>query len=127
MQFYLLRKRMITLIEIMIVIALIALIMGGLAYNYTGSLDKGKVFKTETAMEKLETILNLAIAQDPSLQEGITEHWPQLVQNSPLVKNPKDLIEDAWGYKYRVEKNNEGKLEVISEGLNNYRMKHSGS
>lgn len=126
MQFFLLRKRMITLIEIMIVMFLIALITGVLAYNYQGSLEEGKVFKTTTAMQKLETILNLAVAQDPSLQDRISEDWHRIVQNSPLVNNPKDLEYDGWGYMYRVEKNNDGKIEIISEGLNNYTTKKSG-
>lgn len=117
---------MITLIEIMIVMFLIALITGVLAYNYQGSLEEGKVFKTQTAMQKLETILNLSIAQDPTLQDRISEEWTTIIKNSPLVNNPKDLEYDGWGYMYRIEKNNEGKIEVISEGLNNYLMKKSG-
>lgn len=120
------RKRMITLIEIMIVMFLIALITGVLAYNYQGSLEQGKVFKTQTAMQKLETILNLAVAQDPSLNQSISEDWAKVIEGSPLVNNVKDLEFDGWGFRYRVEKNNEGKIEVISEGLNNYLMKKSG-
>lgn len=126
MHFYLLRKRMITLIEIMIVMFLIALITGVLAYNYRGSLEEGKVFKTQTAIQKLETILNLAVAQDPSLQEGISENWTQIAESSPIFTTAKDLEYDGWGLKYKVEVNNEGKIEVISEGLNNYLMKKSG-
>jgi general secretion pathway protein G len=126
MQFYSVRKRMITLIEIMIVMFLIALITGVLAYNYRGSLEEGKVFKTQAAMQKLETILNLAVAQDPRLQDGISEHWRTIVESSPLVHNAKDLEYDGWGYEYKVEKNNEGKIEIISEGYNNYLMKKPG-
>ena len=56
----------------MIVMFLIALITGVIAYNYRGSLDEGKAFKTKAAIEKLETILNLRVSEDPGLQDSIT-------------------------------------------------------
>lgn len=114
------KKSYITLIEIMIVMFLIALITGVLAYNYRGSLDQGKVFKTKAAIEKLETILNLSVAENPGLNENITEHWQEVVKDSPLVKNANDLIYDGWGKEYRVEKNSDGQIEVYSDSLNDY-------
>lgn len=114
------KKSYITLIEIMIVMFLIALITGVLAYNYRGSLDQGKVFKTKAAIEKLETILNLSVAENPGLNENITEHWQEVIKSSPLVKNSNDLIYDGWGKEYRVEKNSEGQIEVYSDALNDY-------
>lgn len=114
------KKSYITLIEIMIVMFLIALITGVLAYNYRGSLDQGKVFKTKAAIEKLETILNLSVAENPGLNENITEHWREVIKDSPLVKNPNDLIYDGWGKEYRVEKNSDGQIEVYSDSLNDY-------
>ena len=97
------KKRYITLIEVMIVMFLIALIMGVLAYNYQGSLEQGKVFKTKAAMDRLETILNLAIAEQPSLMSRVSEDWENIVDQSPLVHNAKDLKVDGWGFKYRIE------------------------
>jgi general secretion pathway protein G len=114
------KKNYITLIEIMIVMFLIALITGVLAYNYRGSLDQGKVFKTKAAIEKLETILNLSVAEDPSLSDSIEENWKVVIKNSPLVKNADDLIKDGWGKEYRVERNSDGQIEVYSEALNDY-------
>lgn len=114
------KKSYITLIEIMIVMFLIALITGVLAYNYRGSLDQGKVFKTKAAIEKLETILNLSVAENPGLNESITEHWKEVIKDSPLVKNSNDLIYDGWGKEYRVEKNSDGQIEVYSDSLNDY-------
>ena len=58
------KRRYITLIEIMIVMFLIALITGVVAYNYRGSLDEGKAFKTRAAIDKLETILNLKVSEN---------------------------------------------------------------
>ena len=52
----------------MIVMFLIALITGVIAYNYRGTLEEGKAFKTKAAMEKLETILSLEIANHPEVE-----------------------------------------------------------
>lgn len=113
-------KRHITLIEIMIVMFLIALITGVLAYNYRGSLEQGKVFKTKQAMDKLETILNLAVSENPDELDRIEEDWKEIVKKSPLVKSPGDLIRDGWGIDYKVEKTPEGQIQVTSEGLAEY-------
>jgi hypothetical protein len=117
------QKRHITLIEIMIVMFLIALITGVLAYNYRGGLEEGRLFKTRTAMEKLETILNLEVAKDPRLLESISENWKKVVEGSPLVQNPRDLEIDGWGKEYRVEKDNEGRIVITSEGYADYLRK----
>jgi general secretion pathway protein G len=117
------KKRYITLIEIMIVMFLIALIMGVLAYNYQGSLEQGKVFKTKAAIDRLETILNLAVAEEPGLISHISQDWESVVDHSPLVHNPKDMKYDAWGFRYRVEVDQEGHIQVTSEGLSEYQKK----
>lgn len=109
------KKRYITLIEIMIVMFLIALITGVLAYNYRGSLEEGKAFKTKEAMQRLENYLSLAVAQDPSLLEDIDTNWKSIIEHSPLVANPKTLEVDGWGYEYRVE-NQDGRIVISSEG-----------
>lgn len=114
------KKLHITLIEIMIVMFLIALITGVLAYNYRGSLEQGKVFKTKAAIERLESILNLAVSENPELNESIEENWKEIVNTSPLVKNPKDLELDGWGKPYRVERSTDGYIEIHSDGLEEY-------
>lgn len=114
---------MITLIEIMIVMFLIALITGVLAYNYQGSLEEGKVFKTKVGMERVETILNLAVSQNPALLEDISSNWKGILESSPLVQNAKDLERDGWGIEYRVEKDPDGRIVLHSEGLRNYEQK----
>lgn len=95
-------RRYVTLIEMMIVMFLIALITGVVAYNYQGSLEKGKVFKTEAGMNKLHSILSLAIAEDPSIDLSPGE-WQKVVERSPLVKDPVSDQRDGWGYEYEVE------------------------
>lgn len=101
-----LKRRYITLIEIMIVMFLIALITGVLAYNYRGSLEEGKAFKTRAGMDKLETILNLAVAENPSLMDHIESDWREVVRQSPLVQNYSALVKDGWGIDYRVSVEN---------------------
>jgi type II secretory pathway pseudopilin PulG len=119
------RKRYITLIEIMIVMFLIALITGVLAYNYKGSLEAGKVFKTKEAMQRLDNYLNLAIAEDPSLLDDIESRWQKIIELSPLVVNAKNLEYDGWGKLYKVE-NQDGKIIISSEGYKEYLRNKEG-
>jgi type II secretory pathway pseudopilin PulG len=125
MQLVLKQRRYVTLIEMMIVMTLIILIIGVIGYNYRGALDEGKAFKTKAGMEKVETILSLAVADKPSLIEDISNSWEQIVRDSPMVRNPDDLIYDGWGYKYRVDVEN-GVITVHSDKYDEYvKTKHS--
>lgn len=124
MKLYRYKKRRITLIEIMIVMFLIALIAGVITYNYRGSLDEGKAFKTKAAMDKIETILNLSVAEDPSLMDHISSEWVKIIQSSPLVKNPDDLIKDGWGTPFQVS--TEGNIiHVHSPKFDDYRQNNA--
>jgi Tfp pilus assembly protein PilE len=118
-----LKRRFLTLMEIMVVILLIMMITGVIAYNYGGSLEEGKAFKTKAAIEKVETILNLAIAQNPSLAQDIDSEWVQVISQSRLVQNPDALIYDGWGQKLSVE-NEDGKVVVYSKKLEEYQRKN---
>jgi general secretion pathway protein G len=112
------KKSAMTLIEIMIVIFLIASITGVLAYNYKGSLEKGKKFKTEMAMQKLHTILDLAVAEDPNLLDSIESNWEDIVRNSPLVNDKRSLIYDGWNKKYQVRFDRNQGIQIASETYN---------
>lgn len=118
------KRRYITLIEIMIVMFLIALITGVLAYNYRGSLDEGKAFKTKAAIEKLETILNLAVSEHPEEANSITSDWQNVVRNSPLVANVNALLVDGWGSPYQVSVDEQGVVHVESQKYNDYIQSH---
>jgi general secretion pathway protein G len=120
MKFYQFKRRCITLIEIMIVMFLIALIAGVITYNYRGSLDEGKAFKTKIAMDKIETILNLSTAEEPELMDHIDSEWKKIIYASPLVKNPQDLVKDGWGYDFKVTTEN-NMIEVHSDKYEEYR------
>jgi general secretion pathway protein G len=112
------KKRYITLIEIMIVMFLIAMITGVVAYNYRGSLDEGKAFKTKTAIERVENVLNLHFAQNPGDGNEIG-NWVEIIKNDPTVSKPDSLIKDGWGNNFIVELNN-GEIKVRSERYEDY-------
>lgn len=118
------QRRFITLIEMMIVMFLIALITGVIAYNYRGSLDEGKAFKTQSAIEKLQTILNLEVSRHPEAAGHIESEWRKYVQASPLVNDPNALIKDGWGEDYQVSVGEDGAVHVTSRKLEEYQKTH---
>lgn len=101
------RKRAVTLIEIIIVIFLIGLIGGVLAYNLKGSLDEGKSFKSEQGAQQVRNILLLEVAKGRETMESAVQHWQDVVRRSPLVGKPGELIKDGWGEEYLVAVDNE--------------------
>jgi len=123
MKVHKLKKRFITLIEMMIVMFLIAMITGVIAYNYTGSLEEGKAFKTKNGIEKIKTIVDLHMATSSSESSA---NIPSIIESSPLVKNPEELLKDGWGQHYRFDKDEKGDLLVISEKYNEYLAKDKG-
>jgi general secretion pathway protein G len=119
-------RRCVTLIEMMIVMFLIALITGVVAYNYRGTLESGKAFKTQAGMEKLQTILSLALAEDPTIDLS-GNNWQQYVSTSVLVKTPKDLFQDGWGEEYEVHLDPNHGVVINSSKLQAYKQKHGDS
>lgn len=118
------QKRHVTLIEMMIVMFLIAMIIGVVAYNYQGSLEEGRAFKTKAGKEKLETILTLAA--DGAPDENIERGWRDIIKKSPLVSNAKDLMNDGWGKEFEVHVK-EGKIDITSRKFTEYTQKHPDS
>lgn len=123
------QRRFITLVEMMIVMFLIAMITGVIAYNYTGSLEEGKAFKTKAGIEKIKTILALESAN--SSVESVRDDWRNVVKRSPLVQNADELIKDGWGVEYQVQtvrsENGTEELEVISQKYNEHSNKGNKS
>jgi general secretion pathway protein G len=114
-------RRFVTLIEIMIVMFLIALITGVIAYNYRGSLEEGKIFKTRAGIQKIETILNLEIAKHPGLRSDISNQWQQILSHSAIVHDAKALSVDGWGELYNVALDPETSAVVVtSKKLDDY-------
>lgn len=95
------RKSCFTLLEIIIVIFLITLITGAIGYSMKGTLDKGKVFRTEQAIEQLKDLFLMCVAEGESPDEIIRD--PEAVlKKYALAKNPKKIIEDGWGDKFQI-------------------------
>lgn len=113
-------RKFITLVEMMIVMFLIAMITGVIAYNYTGSLDEGKAFKTKSGMDKIRTVLDLHLAANPDDREHIQSRWRQIVEESNLVKNARELTKDGWGIDYEVSQGQEGDIEIKSDKYEQY-------
>ena len=119
------KRRYITLIEMMIVMFLIALIVGVLAYNYAGSLDEGKAFKTKMAIERVSTILNLEAAKSPQFLNE-TSNWQAVIRASPLVKNANEFTRDGWGEDLQVEVH-DNVIYVYSKRFEEYKKSHPTS
>lgn len=117
------KRRFLTLMEIMVVILLIMMITGVIAYNYSGSLEEGKVYKTKLGIEKVQNVLNLAVAKDPDLLDNISTDWKQVIAKSSLVQNPDALARDGWGNFYQVEVE-DGRIIVYSKRLDDYEKTH---
>lgn len=122
------RKRFMTLIEIIIVMFLITLIAGAIAYKVKDAMDYGKAFKTHQGIQQIHEILHLATAKNPNSINKINREWDSYVARSPLVNNAKTLIVDGWGVKYEVEvrKDHQGKItvSVISQAYEEYKREH---
>lgn len=117
------RRQFVTLIEMMIVMFLIAMITGVVAYNYTGSLEKGKAFKTEAGIQRLSQILTLAVAENPALLDSIQQNWIEVVGSSALVQNKEALIKDGWGSNYQVSVDTDGAIHITSTKYSDYIQK----
>ena len=122
----LIKKRYITLIEIMIVMFLIAIITAAVAINITGSLDEGKAFKTKAGIDKIHTVIDLYLATHPEDRDNVDTQWQGIVAKSQLVKNPGDLIKDGWGVDYQVSRAHDGEIEITSQKYNDYQAKKGG-
>ena len=92
------KKRSVTLIEIMIVIMLIGLIGGALAFNMRGSVEKGKIFKTEQNIARVYDALMMASATGEfNIDSFDGKAILKALENSVLIKNADKVLLDAWG------------------------------
>lgn len=120
------RRRHLTLIEIMIVIVLIGLISGVIAYNMRGSLHEGKMFKTEQGGAQVYNILMLEAARGRSLTD-LAAGWQDAVRRSQLAKDPNQLLVDAWGHQYDVQATNDDLFIESSTYTQHYNQKNGTS
>lgn len=116
------KKRALSLLEIMIVIFLITLVTGTIGYNMKGSLDKGKAFRTEQAKEQLHDLL-LVCFDEVRDGEKIANNPKHYLEKSGIAKNPEQLIKDGWNQKFTIRFEG-GDFKIESENLNKYKENH---
>jgi prepilin-type N-terminal cleavage/methylation domain-containing protein len=118
------QKRPMTLLEVMIVIFIIGIIGSVVGYNMKGSLEKGKVFKTEHAMRQIEEILTLEMAKDRIEEKQMNEKQKikEVLKESGLVRNPDEIMKDGWGKEFDITIVN-GEVNVTSTNYENYKNK----
>lgn len=120
------KKRALTLLEVMIVIFLITLITGVIGYNMKGSLDKGKSFKTEQAMNQLHDMLLLGLSEGKSMDLILTQ--PTVVlKDLGLARDPEGLIKDGWNVPFVLTAiNNKSDIKIYSKQYELFNKKKSG-
>lgn len=116
------KKKPVTLIEIMIVILLIGLISGALAFNMRGSADKGRLFKTDQNCERVYDALMLALANGEITLEQCENNVEvkRVLKNSLWLKDGESLLKDAWGQDLVIKPKNDD-IEVYSQKARNLR------
>ena len=90
-----------TLIEIMIVIAIIALLAALIGPNLTGSLQEGRVSSAKIEIKQLQTALlqyNMRHGRFPTTDEGLN-----VLIEEKLIQARANALNDPWGnpYQYR--------------------------
>lgn len=122
------KRRSVTLVEMIIVMILIATITGALAYNYRGTLEKGKAFKTEQLIKKIETIVILHLTTNPEDKDKLfsdESFQRQVIRNSPIAPNLKpgeDPLLGGWGEQIVIsEGSGEDLVKVTSSALDKYK------
>lgn len=110
------KKRHITLLEIMIVILLIGIITSVVGYNVRGSLEKGKIFKTQQAQNQIKEILLLEVAKGAKIEDVVKDPKKYLM-DSGLPKDVSSLLKDGWNVPFEIKVINKSDIEVISRRL----------
>jgi type II secretory pathway pseudopilin PulG len=115
-KFMKIKKRFMTLLEIMIVILLIGVITSVVGYNMKGSLEKGKIFKTRQAKNQIKDLLLLEVAKGENIDEVVSDP-EKFLQKSNLAKNPKNLLKDGWNDPFIITKKDDSDINVKSKKL----------
>ena len=121
------KKRALSLIEIMIVIFLITLITGTIGYSMRGSLDKGRAFRTEQAKEQLRDLLLICLAESGDA-DSIARDPVSHLKDLGLAKDPDKLIVDGWKVKFEISpSSNKTDFKIRSKALDSYKQKQGKS
>ncbi|WP_322631931.1 type II secretion system protein [Chlamydia trachomatis] len=114
------RKQSITLVEMMVVITLIGIIGGALAFNMRGSLQKGKIFQTEQNCARVYDVLMMEYASGNLSLKEVIANKEAILEDSAWCKEGKKLLKDAWGEDLLVKMNDKGDdIVVFSKKVRN--------
>src|SRR5579872_1475464 len=119
------KKRTLTLLEVMIVIFLITLITGAIGYSMRGTLDKGRAFRTQQGMDQLHDLLMICLASEEKADaESIAKKPVEYLKKSGLAKSPDQLIVDGWKVPYLITATKDkSDFKIRSEALEKYNKK----
>lgn len=118
------KRRSFTLLEIMIVIFLIGIIGSVIGYNMKGSLEKGKVFRTEQAMQKIEDAVDLLLAEGNFTPQDIQDNLAKAIEKTHLFKEPKKIVLDGWGDPFVVNIDDNGAVKLYSQNYDAWQTKN---
>lgn len=107
------KKRSMTLMEVMVVITLIGIVGGALAFNMRGSIQKGKIFQSEQNCERVYEALMMEYATSGLSLQEIIEKKEEILTSRAWCKDGKKLLKDAWGNDLIVQLKGDD-LEVYS-------------
>ncbi|MGL4347883.1 MAG: type II secretion system protein [Chlamydiales bacterium] len=108
-------KRNITLMELMVVMVIIGIISTVIGRGISGSLEKGRKFKTQHSRKQLEEILLLQVALGECRIEDLKDSniVEAQLKKSGLVAKVDDLLKDGWGDPYIID---------VGEGVNEIKI-----
>lgn len=110
-----------TLIEMMVVLAIIGLLTAAVAVGVRRARDKGRITTAEMEIQNIVQGLeafNTETARYPSNEEGLDVLLQKIGGLAPIL-NKKGSLDDPWGkpYMYRVTVDEEEPFEVSSGGM----------
>lgn len=96
------KKKSLTLLEIMVVIALIGIIGSVVGVNMKKSMNKAKDFKAKAQAQKIEDALNIYYAENNVTTEYVFGHLKSILAESGLFKDEDNILQDPYGGLYNI-------------------------
>jgi len=119
------KKRALTLLEIMIVIMLITLISGTIGYSMKGSLEKGRAFRTQQGQEQLKDLLLICLSEGGKIEE-IAQNPVAHLKALGLAKDPENLVKDGWKQPFEISvKQAKNDFTIKSKALDDYKNRQN--
>lgn len=112
-----------TLIELLVVIVILGVLIGYIAPNYFGQLDKSKISVARAQIHAFENALDryrVDMGNYPSTQDGLDALVKNINQN-PNWSGPylrKEVPLDPWGHPYQYRRINDETISILSLGSN---------